>query len=124
MTRVQAQRELAKRWGKRGYWRVGNGLSSPERRANAQAGVDSTRAARAELEAEIKRREDAAGIPELRERVKALAQTIRETALGDANYYKFKVGFIDNVIGAFNIIGYGDTWEEAFADADRKRKSA
>jgi len=97
-------------------------MSSPERRAKAQAAVDDSRAARAELEAEIKRREEAAGITELREQIKALSQTARETALGHASYYKFRVGFIDNIIGAFNVVGCGDTLEEAFAQADERRK--
>ena len=124
MTREQAKREAAKRWGKKSYWRVGVGVSSPERRDKAMEMVGQAKEARAELEAEIKRREEAAGIPALREQMKVLSQTVRETALGHAGYYKFQVGFIDNVIGAFNVIGSGDTWEEAFAQADQRRRSA
>lgn len=75
----------------------------------------------AELEAEIKRREESVGIPALREQMRENAKVIRST-IPEIFAYKFQVGYIDNIIGAFNVEGSGDTWEEAFDRADFKKR--
>ena len=121
MTREEAKRQAARRWGKRSYWQVGTEQSSPERRSEVQAIADGARAERAALEAELKRREEEAGIPALRGQIKAAGERFREAALGGAVYYRFRVGFTDSIIGAFNVCGEGDTWEEAFAAADTNK---
>lgn len=124
MTRNEAKKQAEKRWGKRALWRVGERQSSPERRQLALDEAAAIRQERATLEAEIGRLEEAAGIPALRERIKTLSAATRERLLGEGSYYKFEVGFRDSIIGAFNIVGSGDTWEEAFAQADARNRKA
>ena len=122
MTREQAQKRAQKLWGKRAAIRADGDLSSPEKREAAMARRDQIKAQQAEIDEEIKRREEAAGIPELRRQWSELGKP-RTQAMSDAMHYRFSVGFIDNVIGAFNIEGQGDTWEEAFGVVERKKAS-
>lgn len=101
MTREEAFAELKKRWGKRGAYYVGKRLSSQERR-------DAAKAALQPLYEEQRA---------LNRRISALEE--------EARYYKFKVvetnwrGMTDMEM----VHGRGDTWEEAFADADTKKAS-
>jgi lysylphosphatidylglycerol synthetase-like protein (DUF2156 family) len=117
--REQALKRAQKVFGKRAYIRANKDLSSPEERAEAQARASTRRAERAELEAEIARREKEAGIPELRAKIKAISDQSR-AEIWNSGYYKFEVGNIDSILGAFHIKGQGDTWEEAFANAENK----
>jgi F0F1-type ATP synthase membrane subunit b/b' len=124
MTRDQALKAAQRIWGKRACIRVNSGISSPERRDAATAEANELRARIAEIEAEIARREREAGILELREQVSTLKREKRERLLGDATFYRLQIGFIDSVIGAFNIEAQGDTWEEAFGKAKKTNGGA
>lgn len=122
MTREQAAKRARKLFGPKAYATIGPRLSSPEDR---QAALDRRLALRLDVEAidaEIKRRlADTPWYVELMEKRKAI--NAERNTLPSGAYYKFRVGFIDNVLGAFNVEGEGDTWEEAFAQAERKRKA-
>lgn len=122
MTRDQALRQAQKRWGKRAAIRAEGELSSPEKRAAAKERKDTLRSQKAELEAEITRREVAAGIPEVRAQIQALSKPIT-SEMWESMRYRFTVGSVDGVIGAFHVKGQGDTWEQAFDAADAKDQS-
>lgn len=122
MTREQALKRAQRLWGKRAAVRANERMSSPEKRAEAQAEAASLREQKARLESEIVRREQEAGIPELREQIKAVTTELRQNVLGRATYHKFEAGYIDNVIGAFHIRASGDTWEETFTKAEAEAR--
>jgi hypothetical protein len=125
MTRDQALRQAVKRWGKSAYVQARERLSSPESRA---AAGDTVKAARARI--------DAIDV-EIRERLALLdwyqalqaerkAERAKMAAVGaNAMYYKFSVGKVSNVGGMafYSVGGQGDTWEQAFAQADGKRST-
>ena len=117
MTRQQAFKEANKRWGRRGLIRANESVSSPERRETASAKVQGLRQRKKEIDAEISER--LAGLDwyqALTAERRAAVEAIRKTE-GHAFYKKFSVG--QNELGMFWVKGQGDTWEEAFADADR-----
>lgn len=119
MTRVEAGRELRKRWGKNARCRVGTSLSSPEERDQRLTTFRTHRAERDAIDAEIKRRLEAEPwYQDLMARRKTLVTSLRK--LDVMPYYKFTVGHVDSILGAFHVEGEGDTWEEAFAKADKK----
>jgi hypothetical protein len=106
MTRNEAFAELERRWGKNARCEVGNTLSSPERR---QAAADQAQPLEAERDALRARYED------IRRQLTSIDTRRR--------YHKFVVGFVRNpgaALEMFMVEGKGDTWEEAFADADTK----
>lgn len=113
MTREQAIRELRKLYGTRAYIRVGNEVSSPEKRAAAGEERDRHKAEEESIAAEIRRLEELHGITDLRRkmrqaRVSKESAGWRSTRTGGC---KFTVG--ENVGYAVHIKGEGDTWEEA-----------
>lgn len=119
MTREQAVKRLRKLYGEKARWRVGETITSPERREAARAERDRLREEVVEVEEEIRRREVAAGIPELRALRTALAKARDEAGWRSAEK-RFRVGYLDLGI-AFYVKGEGDTWEEALAEAERKK---
>jgi hypothetical protein len=122
MTRQQAQKEAQKRWGKRAMIRVGELLSSPDKRAEAQAILKRNRERRDAIDHEVNERLNAMDwYRELMAERKACVRAVSE-AQGWAAYYKFKVG--RDVGIAFSVDGCGDTWEAAFADAERQKALA
>ncbi len=115
MTREQAIKQAEKRWGKQAAWRVGSSRSSSEQRAERRTRLLALRAERETLEKAWQERLNA--MPEYQEytaKRKALIAAIRTVDFVD--YYKFLVG--ENLGFAFEVKGHGDTWEEAFANAD------
>ena len=123
MTRQEAIRQAGKRWGKRAAYRVNGDCSSSEQR---EANGAKIRALRAEKESIIKdtnrRLQGIQWYRESCERQKAIYAELK--TLSPMPYYKFQVGSIDGILGAFHIKGEGDTWEQAFADADRRETKA
>src|ERR1043165_4686687 len=120
MTNEQATAQEKKRWGKQFFVRNGESFSSVEKRDKNR---DQYRAATkeiADIEAEIKRRlSELDWYQELRERQRKL-RSEANVAQGNALYYRFSVG---RRTSTFNeILGQGDTWEEAFAKADDRDK--
>jgi hypothetical protein len=117
MTREQAMKEARKRWGARAMIKAGQEITSEERRERARA-----------ERLDIKQKLEALA-KERAERLKALdwlqamdaeirALRAKETALiSDSTHYKFSVGKIDDILGAFFVRGQGDTWEQAFERA-------
>lgn len=120
MTRQQAEREAKKRWGAKGIIRASDSLSSPEKRNAAKALRDTCKARIEAIDAEIKQRlSQIDWYQALLAEKKSLRDEwgqIRGT--GHLSYYKFSVG--KDLGYAFHVCGNGDTWEEAFAEADRK----
>jgi hypothetical protein len=122
MTREQAITKARKMLGKNAEIRVSASLTSPDRREAARARANAAREQIDALKREIAEREQAAGIPELRERKAKLAQE-RDYAMAESCHYKFTVGHV--VSGLFlHVDGQGDTWEEAFAKAEREKATA
>ena len=120
MTNEQAQREAKKRWGNKFYIRNGESFSSPEKRDKNREDAQKARAEIDGIEADIKRRLSELGwYQELRDRQAKLRKDV-DKARGWSMYHRFIVGKTN---GMFNeILGQGDTWEEAFAKADNKSK--
>src|SRR5260221_5729521 len=102
MTREQAVKQAQKRWGRHAIVSRAPELSSPEKREKAKAEHEALKARRAGIEAEIRRRELEAGIPELRAQIEALSKP-RALAMWNAMRYAFEVGCIDGILGAFHI---------------------
>lgn len=118
MTNEQAERAAKKRWGKAFFIRNGESFSSTEKRdKNRDQYLAATKEV-ASIETEIKRRlSELDWYQELRTRQQTLRKEANN-AQGNALYYRFIVGKCG---GVFNeILGQGDTWEEAFAKADQK----
>lgn len=120
MTRDKAQREAVKRWGKQGIVRASESLSSPEKRAAARKLFDASKARIAGIDAEIKERLAQLDWYQalLAEKRSLKDQWGQIQGTGHLSYYKFSVG--KDIGYAFHVCGNGDTWEEAFADADEK----
>jgi len=121
MTRTQAIKEAQKRWGKKALVRAHEQLSSPERRADAAAQLTDAAARIEAIDREVAER---LAVLDWYQALIAERKTLRaqkETANSWRSYYKFSVG--QDAHGfAFMVLGKGDTWEEAFADADKHRK--
>jgi hypothetical protein len=121
MTRETAVRKLRAIFGATAYWRVGEQVTSPERRAEAAAERDRLKAEAAALTEEIERIRRESGMAEL-ERKRIELRKAAERAGSYAHYRRFAVGRIEHGI-AFCVEGEGDTWEEAIAAAQRKGAS-
>lgn len=122
MTNQQAAAKAKKRWGKVAYARNGGSMSSPERRAEARQIVLDARAEIKEIGEEITRRlNELDWYQELVGKRREAQKRVSKTE-GYAHYYRFSVG---KRSGFFNeIVGQGDTWEEAFAMAEGKENRA
>jgi hypothetical protein len=118
MTTDQAKAQAKKRWGNKFYLRNMGHMSGPERRAKAK---DAFLAAKSEIEAidnEIKQRlAECDWYQELTTRKRKL-QKVKDTNQGESHYYRFGVGKTGSMFT--EILGHGDTWEEAFAKADER----
>jgi hypothetical protein len=118
MTRDEAAKQAKKRWGTKAYWRVGQHTTSPEQRA---AALEALRAARDEKEQRVKALQERLNATDWYVEAQAEISRLRQviaTTQGECNHYKFSVG--RSVGWANEITGTGDTWEQAFADADAR----
>jgi hypothetical protein len=123
MTRGQAIARLRKLWGARATYRVGERLSSPDARASQLAARKQIAAAREAIRNVIDRRLAATDwYQELRAEERALTNELK--TLDVLPYYRFTIGYRDRVLGFFHVEGQGDTWEQAFNAAERKRTPA
>jgi hypothetical protein len=120
MTNAQAEREARKRWGKSFFIRNGESFSSTEKREKNRDQYQAATKEIASIETEIKRRlSELDWYQALRTRQQALRKEANN-AQGNALYYRFTVGKCGKLFN--EILGQGDTWEEAFAKADSRGK--
>lgn len=123
MTRQEARARAVKMFGSEAFIRADRDLSSPERRAAAlersRALKASEDTAAAALEA---RRAELLSDPEYQRLLKEWRATKAQRAAlsSEACYYKFRVGRADRLFA--HVLGHGDTWEQAFDDAENKRR--
>lgn len=113
----QAQKEAQKRWGKTGFARMNESSSSPERREKARVIVRESRERINAINAEIQERLNA--LPWYQELIaerQKMNKAIRDTE-GGSLYYKFQVGSAGSLFATIH--GSGDTFAEAFAQADK-----
>ena len=122
MTREQAIRKLRAMFGTRAAWEVRKDVSSPEKRAAKAAEAEALAAEMTRLDAEIARRKMEAGIYELEAQRNAAYK-----AKGEAKWYagmfgyRFEVSELTSGGLGRTIRGYGDTWEEAIAMAEKRQ---
>lgn len=119
MTREQAVRRLTKLFGAKAYWRVGNEITSPEKRAAARADADRLRADAAAIDAEVKQRMIDTGIQARIDEARAIRKRASDR-IGYALHYRFHVGKVGSMFA--EILGEGDTWEEAIEKAEAKTR--
>jgi predicted RNase H-like HicB family nuclease len=109
MNQRQAMKEAKRRWGDKACLRDTKRPSSAEEREEANARLQEARAALKEATPENRKERRAALDKEL---------TI-------ALRYRYSVGYVGGIpamgIAFFSIQGQGDTWEEAFKQADSRR---
>lgn len=121
MTNDQAMKQATKRWGTRAAVRNAGRFSSPERRDEASGKTQTARARIKDIDQEIAARLKALDwYQALTSERKDLQKVISESS-GMAMFYRFSVG--KNMGMFFEVLGSGDTWEEAFAQADRRSTS-
>ena len=120
MTRSDALRKLTRLYGKRAYSRVLPQQTSPERRSYAMDELRELRAKRAEVKARMEAwLRSQADYQQMLQDLAALSRLCREVEQsGDGGAYKFTIG--RSVGWANEVTGCGDTWEEAFAAAERR----
>ncbi len=118
MTREQAIKEARNRWGKAGIARASETLSSPERRTTQSDRNTALKARREAINAELAERLNA--LPWYVALIKERAEVAKElsSTQWNAHYFKFQVG--KDLGYAFHVSGSGDTWEQAFAQADAR----
>jgi hypothetical protein len=118
MTRHEATRAAAKRFGAKAHLRIRDGRTSPELR---EASISTLRVRRERvkaIDAEIAARLAALDwYRDLQAERRELTAAIT-MSLGNVAAYKFAVGKIEGI--GFHVYGQGDTWEEAFAAADKR----
>lgn len=118
MTNQQAAAKAKRLWGAKFYVRNGERFSSAERRDKNRAECKEAKAQIDAIEAEIKERLSKLDwYQELRARQRELWKT-KDKASGESMYYRFSVGKRGPVFT--EILGQGDTWEEAFQKAEGK----
>ncbi len=108
MNTKQALAQARKRWGKKAVVQDIKLDTSPERREQARKRY-----------AELKDLKGDALTPELKKE--------RDNIRSWQWTFRFAVGRIESIAGAFEafwVKGQGDTWEQAFAEADAKDKKA
>lgn len=123
MTNEQAKKQAQKRWGKESAIRNAGSFSSPDRRERASQAV---REARAEIESIDKEVKERLAVCDWYQELQARRKTARKQIEDNqslAMYHRFDVGRIGGVAGFqfFEVLGSGDTWEEAFAQADTRK---
>jgi hypothetical protein len=117
MTNQQAASKAKKRWGKAFYIRNSESMSSPESRDKSRERYKKSKAEADAIEDEIRRRlSELDWYQELLKRKRELRKE-SENAQGRALYYRFSVGKSNGMFTT--ILGQGDTWEEAFAAAEK-----
>lgn len=120
MTRDQALKEAKRRWGTRALIRAAESRSSSELRSKAKDDYERLKQEKETIEREISDRLDACDwYQELLRRRSEIRQMMKKPD-SERFYHRFAVGKTE--IGAFWIMGEGDTWEEAFADVEAKAK--
>ena len=119
MDNNQARTQAKKRWGAKFYIRNSGFMSSPERRLKAQNEFHEARDAIAAIDKEIKER--LATLDWYQELIanKRHHRKRSEQAQSDALHHRFSVGKQGAMFT--EILGSGDTWEEAFNQADALR---
>lgn len=118
MTNQQAASKAKKRWNGRAYIRAGQDFSSPERRDKNREQYKTARAELEAIEADIKQRlSELDWYQELRTKQRKLRK-VADAAQSEALYHRFSVGKSGSMFT--EIFGQGDTWEEAFAEADKR----
>ena len=101
-----ALREARKRWGERAIVRDSQHPSTSEFRQNARDAYDLLKMGPVEPGTD-----------------KAVRKSELATLRGQMMNYRFAVGERMPYLGAFHVIGQGDTWEEAFRMADSRQHS-
>jgi hypothetical protein len=122
MTNEQAKKQAQKRWGKKYAVRNSGHISGQERRDAASEKIRQLRADKDAIDNEITERLKACDwYQSLKRRQGELAKEIQNT-IPEAHRHRFDVGRIGGVSGFqfFEVLGSGDTWEEAFAQADQR----
>lgn len=117
MTRDQAIRKLRAMFGAKAYFRVGNEITSPEKREAGRADRDRLRAEAAAIDAEVTQRLIDTGIQARMDEARALRKEADQRGWSSLGY-RFSVGQLTFM--GFLIEGQGDTWEEAIAAAAKK----
>ena len=120
MTREQALKKAQKLWGKHARIEIGQRLSSPEDRAKNTAD-------RADINARIDALKETYNTwlqaqPEHQLFRATLKQLFAQRDRVPSHYYKFRVGHTGMGGMFYHVEGQGDTWEEAFANADPEKR--
>ena len=119
MTDAQAAKRARAKWGKNAVWESRLGAADADERAQARERLKELRARREEIDAEIARRlAETPWYVELQAERKAV-HAQQDRALGRAHSYRFMVGEFTGFTVC--IRGRGDTWEEAFTNAEKPR---
>jgi len=116
MTTQQVAREVRKRWGGKGWYRASGPSSSALEREEATQRRDALKARKEAIDAEVKARLEAldwyqALMAERREVLKGI-----DAARSVAVHYRYGVG--RDLGWAHEVVGQGDSWSDALANAD------
>jgi hypothetical protein len=120
MTRAEAVRKLKKLFtGKVPYWWVGDEISGEEKRQKVRERLKEIEDIRASLDDRLNKLLLAQPwYVEMTNQKRDLWMERRKIE-GGAHYKRFQIGYY--VGGFVHIQGSGDTWEEAFAEYDRRK---
>jgi hypothetical protein len=118
MTNQQAAAKAKKRWGNRFYVRNAENMSSQQKRNENRDRYMELRAEIEQTEADVKLQlSQLDWYQEARKRQQELRKEA-DKAQSIALYHRFSVGKSNDMFT--EIVGNGDTWEEAFADAEKR----
>lgn len=117
MTREQAVKRLQKLYNSKAYWRVGQSISSPERRQEAREKRDANKTRIKAINDEIAQR--LSELPWYMALIDEKRTLMNDRAEGWMGYYKFSVGINKGLF--IEITGHGDTWEQAISEAEAKQ---
>lgn len=126
MLRAEAIRRLKKLYGAKAWWSVKEEISSPENRATAGEACRALKSQEEELSRQmdvVRKRllED----PEYRSLLAAwkVVKNERAKLSGRQLFYRFEAGYVSGVggISFAHVEAHGDTWEELFAELEKKR---
>ncbi|HEX7330355.1 MAG TPA: hypothetical protein VF290_02580 [Pyrinomonadaceae bacterium] len=119
MTNQQAMKQAAKRWGKQAMIENNGHFSSPERRTAAGEEAKTARSRIKEIDREIADRLKALDWYQALTSERRELQKVASSSSSLALRYRFQVGRNTGLF--FEVLGSGDTWEEAFKQADGRR---
>lgn len=122
MTNQQAQKQAQKRWGKKAAVRNAGKFSGTERRQDAADHIAQLKSERdALLKEKAERLKALDWLTGLDKNITRLNVEIRNE-VPKTHFYRFDVGRIGGAGGFqfFEVLGSGDTWEEAFTRADKR----